>query len=616
MHISLWTIPCRIWTTGTHHVSGSTAYQDVSRNTLEALVVDEISRQNTSVRNMVFLDLASLSFRGNRAESDLTGARFYLDQVLNSKIPVRQYPLRVLDFLYRHWERLCRKAVSFFHYLQKLIRFKPEQAAEVAEPVDTALLDEAVDKSSQGQMTQAVELYRQYLRLYPHANDRGFVTIALSQLLIRQRQYPEARRLLEEIQWQFAGGEEAGIAMRLLKKIEILIRRESEIDALRETLMRQKGSVQWETAGLRLALFYLSTYRYQEAEELLKQFEESRDAQIRSKVKFYLSWVYKSKAQYDIGIQVLNELLMDPEIEQELVLGLRVELADIYYRKQDIQNAIKQYEFLKADVKKTVFSQQAAGQVWQALAELEMASIYYYDLYDPEHAKEHLARFKELTSEDAVTGSFEAVLEEAGHITAKERAFLALRNFKIRLAIEFFKKILRSGQGDAQSYAGLATAYAFQGDLTRAMELAQKAYALKGDAYTRSVLGYLYALGENHEAASRFYEEALRQEPGYIPARYNLAYEYLKTGRHEEAVNFLVGLDVTFQGYRNVMHAKILNNMGCAYWFLGDSGRAQNRFRQALDLIPFFKDSQLNLKELSQWQDQPVSDLSPNTGVN
>ena len=136
-------------------------------------------------------------------------------------------------------------------------------------------------------------------------------------------------------------------------------------------------------------------------------------------------------------------------------------------------------------------------------------------------------------------------------------------------------------------------------DLDHAQAYAEKGYRLGNDEYTTSVAAYVQSLRGEHERAAALYREAVEKNPGYIPARFNLAVEYLEGKKYREGLDILTELDRTFGDVKDLMRSKILNNMGYALWWLGDRDQAADRFRQALAVTPDFPDAKKNLELIS-----------------
>jgi len=559
------------------------------------LALEEASREDVDFKSLVLLELASRSFSEAVERAGYARARFYLSQVSETKLPIRSPFLRTVDSAYHGVQRLMRSFFSLVGYLQK--RFLPSMP-QIREPFEFSsllLLSQAEEKERQWRLEEAADLYRKYLRLYPSRPDRGFVAISLTQILIKQRKLHEAQRLLRDVRLAFAGSEEGEIAARLIQKIDALRSRAVLIDQLERLLEVHRGTPLGEMIQFKLGLACLSSYQLARAQELFKKLEHAKEYSIRQKAKFYLGWIYKLNAQFDQGAEVMLDLLDDPELEREMGLGLQAQLADIYYQKRDVKKSLAFYEALSKEGKEDVLSKRAASEAWVAMSELEQSGIYFFDLGDSERALEHLSLVQEIFPSFRDFGVLKTELQDASKVSLRDRAFQALVKRKIHLAWELFTKNLTYHPKDAWTHAGLATVYVLLADLRLADDHAKEGFGFGVDEYTSSVYAYVYGMLEGYGEAIRLYEKALRINPTYLPARYNLACMLLAIGRHGEALKILEALERSLANSRTVMLSKVLNNSGYALWWLGEHRQAENRFREALAITPDFDDAKKNL---------------------
>ncbi len=99
----------------------------------------------------------------------------------------------------------------------------------------------------------------------------------------------------------------------------------------------------------------------------------------------------------------------------------------------------------------------------------------------------------------------------------------------------------------------------------------------------------LYAMGDTDEAI-RLYEQALKADPDFVPARYDLAVAYRGLGETDKAI----------AEYEKVLEAnpkfpEALSNLGGQYFRKGETDKAIGYFKQALDVYPNFVQALSNL---------------------
>lgn len=568
---------------------------NVYRNIVQDLALQEVAKEQVDYKNLMMLEVASRSLTEVVERGGYAHARFLLHQVASSKFPARNKFLKIGDAIYGQIAKTYQALFSFSAHLQKRILPKLPEIREPFEYSSLLMLSQAYEKERAWQFDEAAHLYRKYLKNYPTKPDRAYAAIALAQVLIRQQKMGEAEKLLQEVQIAYGTTKEGEIAARLSKKIDFFKNRQLLIQKLLQLIPVHEGTPLGESLQLKLALAYLLTYRFSEAQDHLKKLEKSQEAAIRQKAKFYRGWIFKLNAQYDEGIEILLDLLDEPKLERELGLGLIAEVADIYYQKKDPVKALRFYKRLSQEAEDDSLARKASVAAWIGLGELEQANINLFDLNDPAAAAANFNRLEEFFPGSRLLGDLTRELEEASRVNLRERAFRALKQRKVHLAFDLFQRNLIRQPKDAWTHSGLATCYVLFANLRDAAEYAVSGYDLGVDEYTAAVLGYVEGFLQRYEDSIGHYQESLGRDPKYIPARYNLACMFLKTNKHQMAYEMLILLENDFQNVRNVMHSKILNNLGCALWWLGSREQAVERFRASLVVTPGFLDAKKNL---------------------
>ncbi|HTL46907.1 MAG TPA: tetratricopeptide repeat protein [Verrucomicrobiae bacterium] len=580
--------------------SSTSAYgTKVYQKLIEGMAIEEATQKEADLKNMALLELASRSFDETTTRAGRERAKLYLSQTVEAKRPGRAEWLKILDHLYRLIRDLYYKTAQFFKYVQKNFTKKEQQPVEVSSYL---LLTQAEDKEKKWDLDAAADLYRRFLKFYPDHPENSFVALNLSHILIKQKKYHEAERLLRGLAMGNAGMEEYELASNLLKKIEDLKKRDVEIAQLENLLATQGEGPEADKIRLQLGLQYLHSYSLQRAQEIFKLLENAPDEKIRLKARFYLGWIYKLQAQYDQGASVLLKLSEEGDLGEEMGLSLDAQLADIYYQKNDSQKALSYYEKIssKAPAQDQKSAQKASREAWAALADSEQAVIYYFDLKDAEKGAEHLRRAGSNLSAYGDVTDLKSAFKNASEVDLRDMGFYQLKDGKVYEALELFKKKVTQDPKDAWAQAGLATTYVLLTDLYSAREHASLGYKILPDQFTTGVLAYVVAYQSDYDQAIGLYKNALEKDPSYIPAKFNLAGLYIVKERYQDALDLLDELETTFEGHNNIMRQKILNNIGCARWWLGDKDGARQKFEEALDINSEFKDAKLNLSLMAQ----------------
>lgn len=571
----------------------SPVVDSVYNSMLDDAVIHEVTADKVNIQNLIISEATARSFQESLDRNGRGRARIYLKNLTKNKKNNQPLPVKFLNFLQQKWARLTALIGSFSRYFQKKIVEVKDKRSAAAEGARFVLLSKAQNFEKEKKYTQAAALYRQYLTLYSASSDKGFVMVALANLLIKSGRVMEADRLFRDIQHDYAGRIEAKIAAQGMRKIVLVNENSKLVDKLKYAVAAATETQNKESLSLDLAAAYISIYRFDEAEKVLKGLLGSKDAEISRDAYFKLGWVYKQERSYKESATLFQGLLKKG-VPYEMELGIRAELADIYYRLKQPKMALEQYAFLNQKISKN--KEDSSAEVWKGLSAVEQANIYYFDLKDASKAQEQLSEASELFFGTDTLQADTSLLAKDADLRA--RAFRALRANQLGLAYELFSRFLITNPDDGWGHAGLATVHILLGDVKEATKHIEKAYAMKPDEYTASLVGYLNGIRKDYKAALSMYETALGMNNSYMPAQFNMTVTLIKLKKYEEAINELEKMDISSLSTPAIVRAKIMNNTGYALWETGRQEQALEKFEKAVKIEPDYTTAAKNLKLL------------------
>jgi tetratricopeptide (TPR) repeat protein len=570
--------------------------RDIYSKMVKDLAVEEATREKADYQNIALLELASRSLDEAIENSQMEKARFYLDQVLRSKLQERPAALRFTDGVFHFFSERYLQAVSFLDYLKARFPGTASGPGRVEEYSSILILNRAQEKLREAKTDEAVELYRKYLDLYPTQSERGFVTIALADVYIKQGRLEDAKKLLREVGREFAGREESVVAESILRRIGGIEKSTVMIDQIRNQLPEAREPAEEQVLKLKMAKAYLSARETDAARGILDELALSDRPEIRREARFYQAWSDKLESRFEQSAATFMDLLADPEVEEEMRLLLQTQLADVYYQQGEVRKSLAEYQAVSEKASQdTGLPADAFGEIWVALSELEKAKIYKYNLGDMGGLGDQTRLLNELDVKFGTAGKLQEIVQGASSAGLRERAFYELENGRVHIALDLFEKDLLRHSSDAWTHSGLAIVYILLGDAERSMELARQGYDFGSDYYTASVLGYVHALLGRYEDAETYYQEAVGRNPDYLPVRFNLASLYLKMGKYREGIGLLARLERDLGPTQRLLRAKILNNIGYAYWQMGDMELSQAKFKESLSIMPTLSMAKNNL---------------------
>ncbi len=575
--------------------SATSSSLQVYRSLMQNALLDEAAQENLDIRNLAYLEMASRSATEDTQGDFRDRYKFYLGEVKNQKKQDRTVFLKGLDKVYG----LARNLTAYLSYLWSYIqgRGQPRRHEQALDLTSAVLLSQAEAGEKQGDWDRAVSLYEKYLERNPESANAGYVSITLAGVKVKQKKWTDAVEILNRTRKAFAGQEEQQIAESLLRRIDTLKQQWQELEKTKAELAIETDPARIEKLRFKLALLFLRVERFKEAQTYLNQLTQTSDKNLKVKARFYLGWTYKLMQQYDISADVLSVLAEDTSLDDELRNGIKAELADIHYQKGDNAAALKGYHSLAGEGCVEGNSPKTADKAWVGLAELEQ-SFLYFNLGDDVTAGEKMGCLAGVYKGNAAFSQLEGVTQDAARTDFHAVAFANLQKGRVEQAREFFLRNQAQEPGEYLNYSGMAMVHILSANLNEAEKAARRGYQLKPTEFSSAVMGYVLAFENKPDQAIAFYLQSLELDAEYIPSRFNLTCLYLKGRQYREALKHLLELERRFVDSKSLLYSKVLNNLGCALWWLGKEEDALRRFKRAIEITPGYVDAELNLKQI------------------
>ncbi len=569
----------------------------VYRNLMQSLMFEEAARSNGDVKNLVMLEMASRSASGQGQGDFQSRYKFYLSEVSQEKISQRSWLLRGLDSVARSVAGFKNSAQAMLGYVSRR-GVGPEKKAPVKDLTSAVLLSQAETSEKKGELGRAVELYTKYLERNPLGADSGYVAISLAHVYLKQKKWQEARSLLNRVQADFAGGDEVTIAQTLERRIDTMKKQFDQITALQTALEKSRDAVQKENIRYDLGLKLLAAADLKGAKEQFQVLETAQQPDRRTRARFYLGWIFKLENQYEVSAKILQLLAGEAGIDEGLKKGALAELADIRYQQGDEKASLENYRKISPEGCGEGEAKDISRRAWTGLAELEQSYIYF-SRGDGVQAGQKIGCLVKALGAGSSLGGLQIYTKGGKAVDMQTSAFDSLRQGRIEQAADLFTRGIQQSPEDYRGYSGMAMVHILRAELPEAEKEALRGYQLKTTEYSASVMGYLAAFRNDPDKAIAFYLQALEKNPNYVPGRFNLACLYLKKRDYREALKHLLELERGINGIGGVLASKVLNNLGCALWWLGKEEDAIKRFKAAISITPGFVDAELNLKQVA-----------------
>ncbi len=270
------------------------------------------------------------------------------------------------------------------------------------------------------------------------------------------------------------------------------------------------------TEGRKFKFFYnlgIDSYSKKDYQNALKFFNRAAEQpEAKSEVYYNLGLTYQCIKDYDKAIEAYNKFLDNNPQDYDAVYNLGL----TYFLKEDFSSAVNCFEkCLKVKLEED--SIKALALAYLSLGETQKALEFADKIFYEENGLQ-------------LYYSIAKVFENKNSLN-KDFTY-------IDKAIEMHKRIIDADSNYFDSYLSASICYAKKGEWENSVEFCKKALTVNPKSYeANNQMGLIYYCCEEIKEAVRFYETALKLNPGKDYKIYsNLGYAYEKIGQYDKAV--------------------------------------------------------------------------------
>lgn len=550
---------------------------------LDEVFTRELGRKKIDDTNLSQLEFAQSIAFSAKDYRQVKDVQFFLDRLAKDKIS-RQSPLQ-------RWISQIIALIKSCFVKETVYRPRPPKPEEDAK-VDMGLLKEARSLDYDWKLEEAISKYEHFLKLYPTYYQTPAVMLDLGYAYLKNGNYEKAETYFKLVEKKYPQEIESMFAKILLKRLDDIRGYERERSKLTGRLgtLKTKEALQQNLISIGILSYKMFDYgRARDAfEQAVRVYPDGEDS---PRALFYLGLVLKSHKLYDDAIEAFKRLANDyPDCN--IVAYAHYQVADIYQLQGKFELSAQEFEKLAAEHPETALG---------GLAQFRAGYIYQHDLKDSIKSYDAFQKLGGMKQGGVLNEYGREVVDTVVGEGYLGYAFQNLVQYRLEEAKHGFLKVIDVNQTNAWAHSGLGEDYLIAGVLNDDKSLIQKALdetslgmeLLPDDALTLAARGYVINFTGGTEEAIKYYEKALKVNPYFDIAWYNLGNIYLKKGNYQEARRcYQKTLEVrpTFA----VAHS----NLGCTYWAEGNLAEAIKEFSRAVRLNPNLVIPRFNLARL------------------
>lgn len=343
---------------------------------LDYSLIKEVSSNKLTLDDLAKFEYIDSVLRQGGFARRVEDIRFILKEAVEKKIKDRA--------LLGHADRANEVALSA---LNKLTGKRRHPApVKVKSKIDEIKLEAARNAENNWDFARAAKLYEELARDYPAYEGRGLLKLRGAYCYDRLHQYKKAELIYKEVYAQTKIDLERELAKRLITALGDtynLMKKKSKLAILIKEL---KTKEELQEGYLRLGLMNLELFDFKEAiASLSDAVSQDPGSPTAFRAKFMMAWAYKFKSELERSRVTFEELSGNKDAGSSFMFS-KYELADLYRRQGDYEEAVARYDDLVEGYDKEPFA---------PLVQFQLGCTYLYDLNDIESAAAAFNKLKE-----------------------------------------------------------------------------------------------------------------------------------------------------------------------------------------------------------------------------
>lgn len=330
----------------------------------------QMAQPELDLRAAVTLQYSQEALSSSRTERPVDDAQVLVGILQEEKSAARPPVLMTMDGIVSSVQKMIRKA----SLIPKHTLAKP-----LAPMVDLVQLEEAARLERQGQIAEAVAIYRRVLELYPEYTGRSTLKLRIGSLLQKIPDFPEAEKAFREALQDARSLEEQALARKMLRQLmsawgglEKKLLQEQKVQQLPMGAARQKAAYELGSSVIRGSDFARAAGLFEES------FRADPGGELALPALFKQAWCLRMAGQTEEAFAQFSEIIrLAPNSDWHTAAMLQI--AEMYKVSGNFEAAVEMYE------KATGLEPDDAALT--SIAYALAGCTYEFDLHEPGKAR-------------------------------------------------------------------------------------------------------------------------------------------------------------------------------------------------------------------------------------
>ncbi len=357
-------------------------------------LTSQLAREETDLKTVSALQYSQGVLSSQNLQRPVDDAQAMIGTVADDQLAERPNILRTLD-------EMVLGVRGVFHGAVLLPR---QVLGEALSPeIDSAGMERAIALEQRGLLKESAALYAQLLTNYPRYEGRAALRMRLGGVYQKLGKTDEARQEYRQAAGQARNATDIMVAQELMNRFEKSVSGQKELDRLEKNLGGLPAGLDRQQAAFQLGLKLIQSSRLDKAAPILELAYQSAPEGASAEQSLYKAgWCFRSLGRIEEAVRCFQALIKHGRSESWKVAAY-YQLAELYKSCGDLATAAALYE--------KALSKTKADAALRSIGTVQVASLYLYDIKDPEKARYYFREAESHFPASSFSGTLKRIQE-------------------------------------------------------------------------------------------------------------------------------------------------------------------------------------------------------------
>lgn len=357
-------------------------------------LTSQLAREETDLKTISALQYSQGVLSSQNLQRPVDDAQAMIGTIADDQLAERPNILRTLD-------EMVLGVRGVFHGAVLLPR---QVLGEALSPeIDSAGMERAIALEQRGLLKESAVLYAQLLTNYPRYEGRAALRMRLGGVYQKLGKTDAARQEYRQAIGQARSPTDMMVAQELINRFEKNISVQKELLQLEKKLGGLPAGLDRQQAAFHLGLRLIETSRLDKAAPMLElAYQSAPEGPLAEQSLYKAGWCFRSLGRLEEALRCFQTLINHSRSDTWKVSAY-YQLAELYKSCGDLKTAAEIYE--------KALSETKADAGLRSIGTVQVASLYLYDIKDPEKARYYFREAESHFPASSFSGTLKRIQE-------------------------------------------------------------------------------------------------------------------------------------------------------------------------------------------------------------